>query len=163
MKSIILLCAAAIIATGTFAQNVVSINYSKSSVMKKGGSVWIVKPMQDEVTMNNGLIIKPNGIAKTADGKTIILGNGDCIGLNGKVVGLNEKDVSFALIKNDRMWVVTKLEEPLLLSDGSTIMPNGMVKRNDGTSLLLKNNEIVDIANSRSATWKPNNEMALNK
>ena len=163
MKSIILLCAIAILATNAFGQNSTIKSNVKEGVMKKAGKVWVVKPMQEQEVMSNGLLVKPNGIVKTAQGKTITLNNGDCIGVEGKVVGLNQKDVTSALIRNGKMWVVVKLEEPLALSDGSFILPDGVVKKNGNTLTVLKNNEIVDVASRKTATWKPADVMALNK
>lgn len=163
MKTIFLFCASALLASGALAQTASSTSALKEGIMKKGGKVWLVKPMQEDEILANGLIVDPNGTAKTPDGKTIELGNGDCVGSNGKVVGLNEKKVEYALVKNDKMWILIKLDSPLTTSDGTSILPDGTMIKSDGSTVLLKNNEIVNIASSKTATWRPEQIMATNR
>jgi len=142
MKSLILLCVAAIFATTAVAQSLTATSV-KPGVMKRAGSVWIVKPMQDNKTMDNGVTVKPNGYVNTPDGKIIPLNNGDCIGASGKIIGLNEKDVNYALVKNGKMWIVTRLNQTIVLKDGSSISPDGTLKKTNGTIIALKNNQVV--------------------
>ena len=60
------------------------------------------------------------------------------------------------------MWTITLLNEPLQLSNGTIVLPNGNVTQYDGTTIKLTNNEIVNISNNTSAIWQPKNVMALN-
>ncbi len=107
MKTLIFLVVPVLLSIGAFAQNKTTTPAAPSGVMKKGNTVWLVKPMQDAETMDNGLTVRPNGNVKTASGKVLPLSDGDCIGTDGKMVGLNEKNVKTALVKQGKMWVAT--------------------------------------------------------
>lgn len=161
MKTLTLICAAAVITTSALAQRTTTTT-EKTSVMKKEGKVWLVKPMQQEETMSNGLRVEPNGMVRTTNGKTMFLSNGDCISMSGAIIGLNEKDINSAVIKNGKMWAITELNDPMQLANGTIILPNGNVTENDGTTIKLVNDEIVNISSNTSAIWQPKNVMALN-
>ena len=165
MKSIILFCTAAVIATGAFAQNQVNttdVRCSSTKIMKKAGKIWVVTPMQDNETMSNGLVVEPCGVVKTIQGTTYTLGNGDCISMDGREIGLNEKEIDRVLIKNKRMWVATKLDKLLILDGNTSVLLDGTVHKSDGTKVVLKDNQIVNVARFETSTWKPVDAMALN-
>ena len=162
MKTLTLICAAAVITTGALAQSTTTTTTEPISIMKKEGRIWMVKPMNQEETMSNGLRVEASGIVRTTQGKTMFLSNGDCISKSGEIVGLNEKSITSAIIKNGKMWTITLLNEPLQLSNGTIVLPNGNVTQYDGTTIKLTNNEIVNISNNTSAIWQPKNVMALN-
>jgi hypothetical protein len=144
-KAILLFCA--VIVTGV-AEAQSATNTIQSGVYKKGKTVWVVKPMQDNETMDNGLTVNPNGNVKTSSGKSVLLGDGDCIGTDGRMVGLNEKDIKTALVKQGKMWVATRVDETMTLSDGTTVMPNGTIKKKDGTIVPIKNDEIIPVSDT---------------
>lgn len=152
MKAIMLIVALALVTTGAFSQTSPKKTAKTppppvpSGVLKKGNSVWILKPLQDNETMDNGLTVKPNGNVRTASGKTFTLQDGDCISTDGKVVGLNEKNLTSAIVKKGKMWVATRVQQDMQLSDGSTVTPDGTLKKKDGTVIPLKNDQIFDIA-----------------
>ena len=143
MKTIILLCTVLVLTTGAWAQKSQSI---KSGVMKKGGSVWLIKPMEENEKMDNGVTVKVNGTVEKKSGKTVTLNNGDCLDKHGELVALNDKGVKSALIKNGKMWKATRVSKALVLSDGTKISVNGTVKKSDGSTIVLKNDEIVALA-----------------
>jgi hypothetical protein len=150
MKIITLLCVAVVISTGAFAQKATTnTGPIKSGIMKKGKTVWMVKPMQDNETMDNGLKITPNGRIHTASGQISELNDGDCVSPDGRLVGLNEKNLTTAYIKHDRMWIATRLDKPLTLKNGTSILPDGTLKKKDGSVMPLKNDEILDITNAQ--------------
>jgi len=146
MKTLIFSCALALLVTGAFAQKTKTDADVKEGVMKKAGKVWLVKPMQDSETMDNGLKIAPNGDVTKASGATATLAEGDCVSPQGKLVGLNEKDVDKVLLKKGKMWKAVVVDKSIKLSDGSTILPDGTIKKADGTIVKITNDEIVEIA-----------------
>jgi hypothetical protein len=158
------------IAMNGFAQHVLPIDFNrqdiknvfKEGVLKKGGKVWVVLPMEENELLDNGLTVQTNGIVKTSDGKTIPLSNRDCLGMNGNIIGLNENNINQAFVNNGGMFVFSLLDEPLRTNNGTTIMPNGVMTKNDGTISMLKNDEIIKIVSGITSTWKPSNEMTLN-
>lgn len=143
------MCAALMVFNGAFAQKNKGndVNQVKSGVMKKAGKVWIVKPMESDETMNNGVKVTTGGVVVTSTGATGKLDEGDCISTDGQLVALNEKNVSNIVVKQNKlMWKAEVVNKEVQLSDGSKLLPDGYIKKADGTIVKLKNDQIVSIA-----------------
>src|SRR5579862_1155191 len=146
MKRITLLLILAASTLGAYAQGQKQIPV-KSVVMKRGGKVWIMKGMDENLTMDNGLLVLTDGTVKTADGETAALEEWDCISKEGKLIGLNERKADTVVLKNNnKMWTATKLDKPLNLTNGSSVMPDGTVKTQDGRTIILQEDQTLDLA-----------------
>jgi hypothetical protein len=62
----------------------------KDCVMMKDGKVMVMKDGQkseltDDMTLSNGTTVMKDGTVKTSDGKTMMLKNGDWVGMDGQM------------------------------------------------------------------------------
>ncbi len=65
-------------------------------VMMKDGKVMVMKggqvtPLQSDINLTNGTTVSTSGSVKTADGTTMILKEGDMLGMDGKMMMKKDK------------------------------------------------------------------------
>jgi uncharacterized protein with FMN-binding domain len=68
----------------------------KDCITMKDGKVWQTKDgqtteLQQDVALENGTVVSKDGNVKTKDGKTMMLKDGDCLWMNGKMTHMAMK------------------------------------------------------------------------
>lgn len=147
MKKITLLVVAIIIGGAAFCQQVTQVNTAKEGVLKKDGKMWYIKALTGPMTLENGIIVNTDGTLKSYNNKINKLAEGECINFKGDKSKLSHKmDEKGAeiVMNNNTMWVWSVLQKPILLSNGTYIMPDGTLKLQSGKYQALKDKDFVD-------------------
>jgi len=73
-----------------------STKMSKDCITMKDGKVWQIKGMDttevaEDLTLDNGIVVMKDGNVKMKDGKMVMLKEGDCLWMNGKITSKGMK------------------------------------------------------------------------
>jgi hypothetical protein len=120
-----------------------------------------LKTIDSDVTLPNGSTVSKEGYIMTKDGNKLLLRDGDFISMQGdiivmKVAKLDGKGLE-ARVSNDhlvfkggKMMVVKNgealvMDKEMLMPNGSKVSKLGQVTRKDGSKLVLKENEKLEM------------------
>ena len=100
MKKLLILAVAFTLSLGVFAQDTTDkkmdhkmdhkMGMKKDCVMMENGKMMVMKggnttAMDKDMTLPNGTVVMTNGTVKTKDGNTMMMKDGDCVYMNGKM------------------------------------------------------------------------------
>jgi hypothetical protein len=141
----------------------------KNHVVMKNGKMMMVKegkefPMTKEVLMPNWSKVLVNGTVEKSDGSKVVLKEGERMNMEGEMIskintGFAGTSSDCITMKNGKMCVVKDgkdlpMVKEMMMPNGSKVMANGAVLKKDGSIVVLKEGDKVDMTGNMIAAKK---------
>jgi len=127
---------------------------AQDHIMMKNGRMMVVKGavtsnMDTEMTLSDGTVVSTTGVVKTADGKTIVMKDGEMINMKGQMMKA-EKMRDHMMMRDGKVMLNrsgnrTTLDNDMVLANGTVVSPSGTIKTKDGKTMQLREGEKLDM------------------